>query len=110
MNDDLAEGLEIIGGKLQIISPPNNSSASTITIEIIDDEGIKYSYQINKFNILIIIIIDRGVCGNVVPGLKSMCSADALCEVSANGRELLNCSCKEGYLGTGLICLSKCAR
>ena len=41
MNDDLAEGLETIGGRLEIINPPNNSSESTIiTIEIIDDEGI----------------------------------------------------------------------
>jgi hypothetical protein len=42
MNDDLAEGSETIGGRLEIISPPNNSSASTITIEIIDDEGNYY--------------------------------------------------------------------
>ena len=40
INDDLAEGLEHIGGRLQIISPPTNSPASTITIEIIDDEGM----------------------------------------------------------------------
>lgn len=41
LNDDLAEGLETIGGRLEIINPPNNSSESTIiTIEIIDDEGI----------------------------------------------------------------------
>ena len=38
-NDDLAEGSETIGGRLEIISPPDNSSEYTITIEIIDDEG-----------------------------------------------------------------------
>lgn len=40
LNDDLAEGLEIIGGKLEIISPPNNSTPSFISIEIIDNEGL----------------------------------------------------------------------
>ena len=40
INDDLAEGLEHIGGRLEIINPPTNSTASTITIEIIDDEGM----------------------------------------------------------------------
>ena len=49
-----------------------------------------------------------GVCGNNVPSLKSNCSVNALCEVSSNGRELVNCSCKVGYLGTGPICYSKC--
>ena len=41
INDDLAEGLEIIDGMLQVISPPSSlSSVSIIHIEIIDDEGI----------------------------------------------------------------------
>ena len=41
INDDLAEGLEIIGGMLQVVSPPSSlSSVSIIRIEIIDDEGI----------------------------------------------------------------------
>ena len=40
INDDLAEGLEIIGGMLQVVSPPSSlSSVSIIHIEIIDDEG-----------------------------------------------------------------------
>ena len=49
-----------------------------------------------------------GVCGSNVTSLKSSCSVNALCEVSSNGRELVNCSCKDGYLGIGLICHSKC--
>ena len=53
-------------------------------------------------------MLDTGVCGNIVPHLNSNCSADALCKVSANGRELLNCFCKDGYLGRGLICLGRC--
>jgi hypothetical protein len=40
INDDLAEGLEIFGGRLEIITPPNSSTASNISIEIIDDEGL----------------------------------------------------------------------
>ena len=32
---------------------------------------------------------------------------DALCKVSANGRRLLNCSCQNGFLGTGPICRGK---
>ena len=47
MNDFLAEGLETIGGRLEIISPTNISSASTITIEIIDDEGIIMAMILN---------------------------------------------------------------
>ena len=40
INDDLAEGLEIIGGMLQVVSPSSSlSSVSIIHIEIIDDEG-----------------------------------------------------------------------
>ena len=39
--------------------------------------------------------------------VKGDCSADALCKVSANGRRLLNCSCKDGFLGTGPICRGK---
>lgn len=46
MNDDLAEGSETIGGRLEIISPPNSSLPSTITIEIIDDEGNYYGNSI----------------------------------------------------------------
>ena len=40
INDDVAEGLELFGGRLEIISPTNNSTASIISIEIIDDEGL----------------------------------------------------------------------
>ena len=40
INDDLAEGVESIGGMLQVLSPQSNAS-STITIEIIDDEGTR---------------------------------------------------------------------
>ena len=41
INDDLAEGLEIIGGMLQVVSQPSSlSSVVNINIEIIDDEGI----------------------------------------------------------------------
>jgi hypothetical protein len=36
----LAEGVEIFRGKLEIITPLNNSIASDISIEIIDDEGL----------------------------------------------------------------------
>lgn len=64
-------------------------------------------YKIILLMIVIIVYADMGVCGNTVPSLKSDCSANALCKVSSNGRELINCSCKEGYLGTGPICHSK---
>ena len=53
-----------------------------------------------------LLLLDRGACGNIVP-LKGNCSVDALCNVSSNGRRLLNCSCKNGFLGTGPICRSK---
>lgn len=39
IDDNLAEGAEAIGGILQVLSPQSNIS-STITIEIIDNEGI----------------------------------------------------------------------
>ena len=61
----------------------------------------------NYYHYYCILTTDIGICGNIVPHLKSYCSADALCKVSANGRKLLNCSCNVGYLGTGLICRSK---
>lgn len=38
IDDDLAEGVELFGGMLQVLSPQSNAS-SIITIEIIDDEG-----------------------------------------------------------------------
>ena len=104
--------METIGGRLEIISPPDNSSEYTITIEIIDDEGTNNYGAVftncTHSNNNGIQTTDIGICGNnIVPHLKSSCSADALCNVSANGRNLLNCSCNVGYLGTGLICRSK---
>lgn len=97
--------MELFGGMLKVLSPQSNAS-STITIEIIDDEGKillknKKNGYYDSLN-----IIDEGDCGNAVPS-KGICSEDALCEVSANGRALLNCSCKDGFLGTGPICRSK---
>ena len=50
--------------------------------------------------------LGKGACGNIVPS-KGICSADAVCEVSANGRVLLTCSCRDGFLGTGPVCQSK---
>ena len=36
--------------------------------------------------------------------LSGNCSANALCQVSANGRTLLGCNCKDGFIGNGFIC------
>lgn len=47
INDNLAEGVEVIGGILQVLSPQSNIS-STITIEIIDDEGTYSTYQYTR--------------------------------------------------------------
>ena len=107
IDDDLAEGVELFGGMLQVLSPESNAS-STITIEIIDDEGkilnLKNTIMTDWLNNNII-IVDKGDCGNPVLS-KGVCSEDALCEVSANGRTLQNCFCKDGFLGTGPICRS----
>ena len=35
------------------------------------------------------------------------CSADAFCTVSTNGRDLLNCVCRDGFLGSGVVCRGK---
>lgn len=100
-NDDLAEGLEMFGGLLEVASQTLNlSSVSTVRIEIIDDEGKYFSL----FTVIVSVLwcLVEGICGNVLP--RGNCSVDALCRVSKNGRKLQNCFCRDGFLGNGLMC------
>ena len=53
------------------------------------------------------IITDEGICGNLLPLAIDNCSDNAICRVSSNGRELLDCYCRDGFLGNGFICRSK---
>ena len=55
-----------------------------------------------KFNCLVLMMTDVGVCGNTFMGRN--CSEDALCYLSKDDRLIQSCLCQTGYIGDGFLC------